>query len=486
MGKRIAMIFPQCNTKTFGSNEGEGSKSEKTISPPLGILYLARTLIDDGYEVEAFDFNAEVYSEDKITEISSRFDLIGISIMSFNRSQSEEIINSLNNLNKSLPIIAGGPDLILHPRYIEGTEITVCSEAEATISNIVDAIFNKTDYNQLPGIFFRNKKGKVVEGESYTYIKNLDSLHFPVRQLLRKNKGYSIIGEKASQNITTIITSRGCPKKCSFCAHGALAYQKFRQRSAENVLLELEQIAKDGFKIVGIVDDNFTADKRRAKTILQGIIDRKLNLIFAVQGRVDAADPELFRLMKLAGVRCITFGLESGVQKSLDFFNKDTTVAQNRYAITEADKAGLYTAGLFIIGAPHETKKHFKQTYKFAASLPLDITSFWVLDYTFGSTLWTKAKNNGIVKEEEFNVPAGKERGTSDYSTEELESISTSLFFKFYRRPNYWLRQFVKMIKVRDKYFFNVMIIGIQWLIVNKVQLLYSELKSNMKRRLSW
>lgn len=485
MIKKIALIFPQCNTKTFGSNEGEGSKSEKTISPPLGILYLASQLIKAGYSVEAFDFNAESYSEDKIRIIASNFDLIGISIMSFNRDQAFSTISLLHSIKKSLPIIVGGPDLILHPRYIENTEVTVCSEAESTIVDIVNTIFNKGDYSQLPGIYYKSDEGEIIEGEPYNYIKNLDEITFPSRHLLRKNKGYSIIGEKASQNITTIITSRGCPKKCSFCAHGALAYQKFRQRSAENVLQELEEIAQDGYKIVGIVDDNFTADKRRAKIILKGIIERKLNLIFAVQGRVDAADPELFKLMKKAGVRCITFGLESGVQQSLDFFNKDTTVEQNRYAITEADKAGLYTAGLFLIGAPHETQNHFMETYKFASSLPLDITSFWVLDYTFGSTLWTKAKNNGIVEEEEFNVPAGKERGTSPYKTEELEEFSTKLFFKFYRRPSYWLRQIFKMIKVRDKYFLNVMLIGIQWLFVNRIQLFFTEFNNKLKRRLA-
>lgn len=483
MRKKIALIFPQCNTKTFGSNEGEGSKSEKTISPPLGILYLATELLNAGYDVEAFDFNAETFSESKIDKIAKTFDLAGISVMSFNRDQANNIIKLLHKDNNPIPVIAGGPDLILHPRYIEGTEITVCSEAEATIVEIAEAVLCKKDYSNLPGIFYKNNQGKIVEGEAYSYVKNLNQIKFPARHLLRKNKGYNIIGEKASQNITTIITSRGCPKKCSFCAHGALAYQKFRQRSAENVLTELEDIAKEGYKIVGIVDDNFTADKRRAKTILQGIIDRKLNLIFAVQGRVDAADSELFRLMKQAGVRCITFGLESGVQESLNFFNKETTVEQNRYAITEADKAGLYTAGLFIIGAPHEDKKHFNQTYNFAASLPLDITSFWVLDYTFGSTLWTKAKNNGIVEEYEFNVPAGKERGTSPYSTEELEKYSTQLFFKFYKRPIYWVRQIKKMVRVRDKYFLNVMLIGIQWLIINRVQLIFSDLKNSLKRR---
>lgn len=486
MKKRIALIFPQCQTKTFGSNEGNGRKSEKTISPPLGILYLAAELIDAGYEVDAFDFNAEEFTNKTLNKIIKNFDLIGISIMSFNRDEARSIIDTILKSAPKMPIIAGGPDLILHPRHIEGTLVTVCSEAESIIVDIVNSILTGKNYASLPGVIYKDSKGRIKKGKTFTYIRDLNKLKFPARKLLRYNKGYSVIGEKASSDITTIITSRGCPKRCSFCAHGALAYKKFRQRSAEDVLDELEEISKEGYKIVGIVDDNFTADKIRATLILEGIIKRKINLIFVVQGRADAADPKLFQLMKKAGVRGITFGLESGVQNTLDFFKKDTTVEQNRYAIVEADKAGLYTAGLFIIGAPHETHHEFNKTYKFAASLPLDITSFWVLDYTYGSELWTKALNAGIINKDEFNIPAGSQRGTSKFTTEELESFSESMFYKFYRRPVYWFRQIAKMFRIRDRYFINVMLIGIQWLVMNKINDFIFHSKRYLQRRLPW
>lgn len=471
-GKNILFIFPVCNTKTFGSNEGSGSHLEKTISPPLGILYLAAELIEAGYNVEACDYNAEKYSVTSLLNYISRADLVGISMLSFNRNHAIEIISKINKLRPELPVIAGGPDCILHPRAIPGTKLTVCQEAEHIIVQVVEAVLNNGDFSQIPGIVCQNGLGKIIHGKPYKYNDNLDTIKFPRRELLRDNKGYSVIGKKASRKITTMITSRGCPKQCVFCAHSAIAFWKYRMRSVRNVLDEIMEIAERGYEIVGIVDDNFTADKQRAMEIMQGICDMKPGLTFAVQGRVDAADFELFSLMKKAGVKGITFGLESGNQDVLDFYNKQTTVEQNRKAVTLADKAGLYTAGLFIFGAPFETKDHFRNTYKFALSLPLDITSFWVLDYTFGSALWEDAYREGKISEDEFNVPAGKERGTSPYYTKELEQIAESCFFKFYKRKSYWIRQIGKLFRTREQYFFKVLIIGIVWLARKKVSLL--------------
>lgn len=479
-GKNILFIFPACNTKTFGSNEGSGSHVEKTISPPLGILYIAAELIEAGYNVEACDYNAEKYSVTSLQNYLSRADLVGISMLSFNRDHAFEIIKKINELRPDLPVIAGGPDCILHPRVIPGTKLTVCQEAEHIIVQIVEAVLNNSDLSKLPGVVFQNRWGMIICGKPYEHNENLDTIKFPRRDLLRDNKGYSVIGKKTSRNITTIITSRGCPKHCSFCAHSAVAFWKFRMRSVQNVLAEIKDIAEQGYKIIGIADDNFTADKKRAMEIMQGICDMKLDLLFAVQGRVDAADFELYSLMKKAGVKGITFGLESGNQEVLDFYNKQTTVEQNRRAVTLADKAGLYTAGLFILGAPMEKKDHFQNTYKFAISLPLDITSFWILDYTFGSDLWQNAHEKGIIAENEFNVPAGKERGTSPYYTKELEQIAESYFFKFYKRKSYWIRQMVKLFRTREQYFLKVLIVGVHWLARKKASLLMQGFKTTI------
>jgi radical SAM superfamily enzyme YgiQ (UPF0313 family) len=374
-------------------------------------------------------------------------------------------------MRPELPVIAGGPDCILHPRPVSGTKATVFHEAEQIIVPLVHAVLSNGNLADVPGIAYRDAEGNVRYGKEFGYQKCLDAIKFPRRELLRDNKGYSVIGKRASRNVTTIITSRGCPKKCAFCAHRAIAYSRYRARSAANVLAEIGLIARQGYTVLGIADDNFTADKARAIAILKGIRDMKPGLSIVVQGRVDAGDKELFALMKQAGVTCITFGLESGCQDVLDFYNKGTTVEQNARAIRLADKAGLYTAGLFILGAPFETHAHFERTYRFAASLPLDVTSFWVLDYTYGSALWERAYAEGKIAHHEYNVSAGSQRGTSLYPTEEIEKAAEKFFFRYYTRPGYWLRQVVKFFRVREKYFVGILAIGAWWLAVRRLRM---------------
>lgn len=465
---KVVFFFPSCATKTFGKNGGDGTSDEKTIAPPLGILYLAAELMDAGFAVEAYDFNAERYSPIKLKRYLTGAAVAGISVMSFNLDEAIRLIDTIHREAPDLPVIAGGPDLILRPRYIEGTTATVCHEAETIIVPLVQAIIDHLELQSIPGICFLDKYGEAVWGPLFKPVMNLDTIKYPRRELLRVNKGYSVVGKKRSTNITSLITSRGCPKHCTFCAHSAVSYRCFRQRSAENVLEEIRQIVDDGYKVIGIVDDNFTADKKRAMKILRGIKAMNAGLSLAVQGRVDAADMELFGAMHEAGVKMITFGLESGNQDVLDFYRKETTVGLNAAAIRLADRAGLYTGGIFILGAPFETNEHFDNTYRFAASLPLDITTFWVLDYAYGSPLWQEGVQQGTHRADEFLVPAGMEHGTQQFTTAEIMSVCEEYFFRFYRRPSYWFRQIGKFIRIHDIYLLLVLLAGIRFLIIRK------------------
>jgi radical SAM superfamily enzyme YgiQ (UPF0313 family) len=224
------------------------------------------------------------------------------------------------------------------------------------------------------------------------------------------------------------------------------------------VLDEIQEIYDKGYEILGIVDDNFTANRKRVLKIMEGIIKRKIKLRIGLEGRVDAADKELYSLMKEAGVRVIFFGIESGVQEVLDFYYKKTTLEQSKYAIELANKIGILSVGAFMIGAPIEKKEHFYKTIKFANTLPLDLATFWVLEYTYGSQLWEEAYKSGKIKRDEFNVPAGLEKGLSNFTTKELENICIRAFRNFYLRPIWGLRIFKKFIKIGDPYLVKLLL----------------------------
>lgn len=129
----------------------------------------------------------------------------------------------------------------------------------------------------------------------------------------------------------------------------------------KNVLEEIKYLYEKGYKNIIFVDDNFLTDKKRVEEIMDGIIKEEIDMNFIIEGaRVDNADYNLYRKMKEAGVKLITYGIESGNQEILDYYNKGITLEQIKYAINLADQMNFITIGNFILGAPIEMKNTFK------------------------------------------------------------------------------------------------------------------------------
>ena len=199
-----------------------------------------------------------------------------------------------------------------------------------------------------------------------------------------------------------------------------------------------------------IVDDNFLADKKRAHIIMDGLIDNNIDLEIYIQGaRVDSADRTLYKKLKKAGVKHLYFGLETGNQDVLDYYNKGITINQIKKAIYLSKEMNFLTLGNFIIGAPIETKKHIKKTVDFACSLPLDVAIFNPLSFQRGSDLWNEAVENGNIDENEETL-ADIRLGLGNFTSDELESLCKDATKKFYFRPKYISNQIIKSIIEKD------------------------------------
>ena len=222
-------------------------------------------------------------------------------------------------------------------------------------------------------------------------------------------------------------------------------------RSPGNVISEINEIVNDGYKSIIIVDDNFMADKNRVTKIMNHIINNNFNIDILINGaRVDSADRKIYALMKKAGVRFISFGIESGNQDVLDYYNKKITLKQIEKTIKLSHELGFITSGNFILGAPIETKIHFENTIKFAKSLPLDIAIFSMLGYISGSPLWNEEVKNGNINPDETFVPADKKRGLGNFTLDELEYYCSKASQDFYNNIPYFFRQFKNIIQRRD------------------------------------
>jgi radical SAM superfamily enzyme YgiQ (UPF0313 family) len=424
--------------------------------PPLGLLYLGRYLEDAGHKVEIIHYFLEENIEEYLKKSLPSIDVVGINVTSSTYEDVANISKKIREIAPSIPIIIGGPHCTFHPKIslneIPSADICVEGEADFVINDIVKSIEgNGKKLSDIAGVYYRDGN-EIKGGKPPHIIKDLDALPHPARHLIEKYD-YGRLDNTVffKQKLASMITSRGCPFKCRFCSRNALVYKTYRQRSAESVINEILEIS-DKYKSLAFVDDNFLADKKRAHKIMDNLIKNGNSLELLVIGaRVDSAEKELYQKMKKAGVRYVSYGIESGNQDTLDFYKKNTTLDQIRKAVQLSNQMNFLIRGNFILGAQMETKEHIENTIKFACSLPIDIAYFMPLAYMYGSDLWDDAFEKGLIKrEDEYHIYSEENRKLGNFTGKELAGFCREATKRFYFRPNYFARQFIKSFKRQD------------------------------------
>ncbi len=330
-------------------------------------------------------------------------------------------------------------------------DVCIQGDGENVIVDLLRAFHDKERLAQIPGIYYQTKNG-ITQGPPFVPVDDLDSIPFPARHLIKDYLyGRAYNPSIQAGEFTSILTSRGCPFNCKFCSRKAISLNRYRTRSSQNIIEELQLIHEQGYKYLGIMDDSALYNKKQAHEIFDALIKEKLSFkIYITASRADSADPELYRKMRKAGVVSIQFGLESGSQEILDYYNKKTTVHDLRQAVIQSHEAGFFTSGTFVLGAPFETKKDFQRTLKFAQSLPLDSASFLPLRYRSHTDLWMDAVKEGHIEPQEYEIYADSARHLGMYSKKELLKICERSQILFYARPKYFKNLIQKSLKNND------------------------------------
>ena len=438
-GKKVLLLHAPYNEYAFGKRW----KANRSLSPPLGLLYLGSPLLKEDYNVLFIDLNVDRMSRKEFLNIIEVHDFILITCYTLTLNNVKKIIKDIKKVNKKAHILCGGPHCNITHEYIEGSFLTCFGECEGYITRILNSIITKESLEDIPGLIYK-KDGELVKNSGIMKIDNLDLSIFPAWELIDKKK-YGYVGN-ARLDLAWIMSTRGCPFNCYFCAR--MLYSKYRERSVDNVVTELKSLVKQGYKYIAFGDDNFLLNKNRVHEIMDRIILDKINIKMAIQGRVDSADFNLFQKMRKAGVIAIFFGIESANQDVLDFYNKKTTVEQGIEAIKTANQAGLITVGFFMIGAPFETDKHIKQNLEYFNNVPLDLISCYDLTYVVGTQLWKNAVKKGIIEKSELFVRADKK--ISNYSSEEISEIKNDFIKRFYKNPRRLLRIQYKALRLGE------------------------------------
>ncbi|MBL7075325.1 radical SAM protein [candidate division KSB1 bacterium] len=428
-GKEVLLLFPPLREHIYGDKW----KLTESTTAPLGLMYLATPLVNAGYKVNFIDFTVDKLEKEQYFNILKNADFILITCLTQTFKSVKKIINDIRSVNKNTLILCGGPYCNETENYVEGSDLTVFGEADLVIVKILDLISSKKSLDGIPGLSYR-KNGKLIRNPGTLLIENLDFIEPPSFELA-KNKNYGYLYGVKINAMTAMITSRGCPFRCTFCNFRGI---KYRVRSVDKVIQEIKIRLEEEAEYIIFHDDNFLLRRNRVIELMDEIIENKFNLKIAIVGRVDLADYVLYKKLKEAGVIIIIYGIESANQDVLDFYNKKTTVEKTKKAIAIANKVGIITYGNIIIGAPIEKKRHFEVNKKFLKEVPLDFLNVHILQYACPSALWNDLYKKGLINENEIVVTANKK--LSNFSKEELMKVQDELIKSFYNNPKRILR----------------------------------------------
>ncbi len=347
--------------------------------PRLGVLILGTMMKERGWDVE-------VYVED-LRRIDFKAvaaaDLVGISTITSTAPRAYAIGDKVKAMG--LPVLMGGPHVTFLPEEaLEHADFVIRGEGEKALTAFINAWENKGSFDDIPNLS-RKKDGRVVHNPMLPFEKDLDALPYPDFSLLKPDRPPG----RFSPPIP-IQTSRGCPFDCSFCSVTGMFGKKYRFRSTANIIEELRRYNHPKANVF-FYDDNFAANKERAKELLRAMISERFKFTWTTQVRADVAqDTELVKLMKKARCHTLYIGFESVNPRSLDAMKKKQTVADLARAAKVLRRHRIGIHGMFVLGFDEDDWQSVKETVKFAVKARLSTTQFLILTPLPGSELYRK------------------------------------------------------------------------------------------------
>ena len=432
--------------------------------PHLGLLSLGAVLRGKGHRISIVDASAQGIGYQQTIEETKKFkpDIIALTAVTPSFIKTVKLASIMKGIYPDIPIVIGGPHFTAVPEQTLSDfpvfDYGVVGEGEVTFLELVEALSSGKTLSNVQGIVYR-ENSKIVFTAPRPQIHDLDVLPFPAWDCL---PGFPSLYHPAlfkykKLPATHIISARGCPNKCIFCDTSVFS-RRIRFHSPEYILEMIGYLVNNfGIKEIIFEDDQFLIKKKRVIEICEGILKANWSISWCCSARVNAVnDLAMLKLMKQSGCWQISYGIESGNQKILDFAKKGITISQIEKAIRLTHKAGILSKGYFILGLPYENEETMKNTISFAKSLPLNDMSVFNLTPFPGSKMYSIAEQFGTIEKdfEKMNllevvyVPTG-------LSKESLLYYQRRFMKEFYLRPRI-IGNYLKRLLVNPLNFFKM------------------------------
>lgn len=412
-------------------------------------------------------------------------DVIGITFLSlYDEDLVYDLVKKIKKWTDAKIVVGGVFPSTMKENILKKTDcidILVVGDGENIFKELLDSNFKNLE--NIKGIIFK-KKGEIIFTGKGGGIENLDNLPLPSRDLVNyknytrlikyhilhikfgffrnykipkilsnnlvdnlfgimfnmgsglflsvRNTFYKKKEKVLKQPIGQMISSRGCPLNCVYCAVHNLWGKKYRARSAENVLKEIDElIRRYNVKTISFLDDNFAVSKQRLKQICKGIIEKgyNINLDCGAGVYLPSLDEESIILMKRAGFQGLSFGIETGSQRVMDeVIGKYQDLNKVKDIIKICRKHKLKVSGFFMIGIVGETLDEMKQTIKFAGSELFDSVNLYICQAFPNSRLYKECVEKGFFIESYKTKLTKAQRGkcyfrTKEFNPEDVEKL---------------------------------------------------------------
>jgi len=438
---RLAFIYPpyheiknQPSIKEVSQNYG--------VYPPINLAYVAAVAKNAGHDVTIIDINAEQISRRQVLSKLKQFrpDALLFTITTYLFHQTLSWIRFLKD-HIEAEIIVGGVHVGLYPKETmshKGIDYAIIGDSEKTLPNLLKTLEKDDEIKNVKHVAYRRGEKIIITGKGgqCNFLQGV----YPAREYLPNEKYHEFISQR--KNFTGVITTRGCPFKCTFCEQGSK--NLFWKRDVDDVMDEI-QLCYDKFKVkeIDFFDPIFSLDKKRTIEICDSIKELNLDMDYAIRTRVDCIDKEILHKLKMSGCKRIYYGIESSNKEILRRMNKSTNLNQIKRTIHLTNKQGINTFGYFMFGSDGETLSTMRDTMKFSLNLGLDYAQYNKTTILAGTKIYEDLKRKigydfwskyTLENEEpDWIIP---KLGTK-LSDRQVEKEIARAYKKFYFRPSY-------------------------------------------------
>lgn len=423
---------------------------------PLGLGYVAAALRQAGHDVVFLDPEIQGLPDDAlIRQLQQEApQMVGIGCATPNFLVAHRLAERIKR-NLDVVTVLGGihassvPREILehHPEF----DVLVVGEGEATSVELAATIaahgLDPQHLATLQGIGYRDR-GRVVLNSRRALLRDIDTIPFPARDLAGFDKYKSPAHLEVGKRTANMITSRGCPARCTFCESWRTLGNAFRGHRPAYIVAEIEHLMEVyGIEHVVFNDDTFTWDMERAQEFCELLLEKRLGITWFAFSRVDTVTRELLVLMKRAGCVSINFGVESGDAHMLKVMKKGATLDQARQALQWSRALGFKTLASFLFGLPGETLASIERTINFAIELNPHIALFNVLVPFPGTEVYARLPQFHTTDSRALAAFKTASAGgdplfiAEGLSARELRRALVRANRRFYLRPTYLIEQ---------------------------------------------